>query len=139
MSKDIRHSGRITAISPEWTDVEFVSSSACASCKASALCGMSESEKKNVRVRTSVFDDFGVGDEVNVVLKASMGFKAVWVAYAIPLVLLVCLVLLLPVFGLSEAMTGLFAVLGVGIYYFLLYIFRDRLKNEYEFKIEKLS
>ena len=56
---------------------------------------------------TSPSATYGVGDEVQVVLKASMGFKAVWLAYFLPLVVLLAVALGLIVLGVSEVAAGL--------------------------------
>ena len=88
MAEEISHKGRIIEITPEVTSAEIISESACGSCHAKSLCSMSESKSKVVQIRTSGWDPHNVGDEVEVVLKASMGHKAVWLAYVIPLVIL---------------------------------------------------
>ena len=48
----ISHDGIIVEITPDFTTVEILSSSACASCHAKGLCGMSEEEKKLIMVPT---------------------------------------------------------------------------------------
>ena len=47
---EIRHSGRIIEITPDFTTVQIVVSSACSSCHAKAMCGMSEDEEKVIMV-----------------------------------------------------------------------------------------
>ena len=39
--------------------------------------------------------------------------------------------------GLSEIAAGLFSVLGVAVYYFAVYLFRDHLTEGYEFFIRR--
>ena len=93
MAKDISHTGKITGITPEFTTVEIVSSSACSSCHAKGLCGMSEDKIKTIMVPTDPYASYSVGDEVNVLLKKTMGLKAVWISYVIPLAILMILIL----------------------------------------------
>ena len=88
-NKDIRHSGKVVEITPELTRVEIISESACSACHAKGLCSLGESKVKVVEVPTSAWMNLKVGDTVDVLLKTSMGFKAVWLAYAVPLVVLV--------------------------------------------------
>jgi sigma-E factor negative regulatory protein RseC len=71
-----------------------------------------------------------------VVLKASMGMKAVWLAYFIPLLVLLGVILLLVALGVSEVPAGLSGIGAVASYYLLLWLLRDRLKNEYVFTIK---
>lgn len=136
---EISHKGRVTNITPDFTTVEIISKSACSSCHASGLCGLGEYKKKEICVKTSVFDDYKIGQEVNVVLERSMGMKAVWISYAIPLVILVVLIIALTMFGLNELQVGLFSLLGTGFYYLSIFFFRDRLAKEYVFTLRKIN
>ena len=77
-----------------------------------------------------------VGDEVEVVLKASMGLKAVWLSYVVPLVILLAVILSLLGLGLSEVAAGISGIVAVGLWYFSLWLFRGKLKNEYVFVIK---
>ena len=134
--ESISHRGRIVRVTPEVTTVEIISSSACAACHASGVCGMSEYTKKAIEVRTRAWDSFEPGQEVNVVLKASMGHKAVWLAYVVPLLVLLAVLLGSLALGAGELAAGLGGIVGVGLYYLFLWLFRDRLRNEYVFAIE---
>ena len=134
---EIAHGGRIVEINPEFTTVEILSSSACASCHAKGLCGMSEEEKKLIMVPTDPYTVYEEGEIVDVMTKKSMGLKAVWISYVIPLLILLILILSLsPVIG-NEAYTGLAAIGGVALYYFIIWLIRDRLENEFVFYIKQ--
>ena len=76
-SSEISHRGRIVSITPERTTVQIVSESACAACHARGLCSLGDSKVKEVELPTRGWDNYQVGDEVSVVLRASMGHKAV--------------------------------------------------------------
>lgn len=136
-TKEISHKGRITEITAEVTTVEIVSESACASCHAKGLCSLGDSKVKTVQVPTRGWDNYQVGDEVEVLLQASMGHKAVWLAYVIPLVIMVAVLIILTETGVHELVSGLSAIASIGVYYFVLWLFRDKLKNEYIFNIRK--
>ena len=133
---EIRHSGRILEITPDFTTVQIVVSSACSSCHAKALCGMSEDEEKVIMVPTDPYAEHKVGDEVQVMTKMSMGMKAVWISYVIPLAILMILILSLSRVIGNEYLTGLGAIAGVAFYYFGIWLFRDRLSNEFVFYIK---
>jgi len=133
----ITHRGRIIDITPEITTVEIVSESACSSCHAKSLCSRSESKTKNIEVRTRGWDSFKPGDEVDVVLKASMGFKAVWLGYVIPLFVLLAVLMTFLQLGKAELFSGLMAIGAVAVYYLAVWIFRGRLQNEITFSIRK--
>lgn len=136
MKEEISHTGRITGITPGITTVEIISESACASCHASALCGMGESKKKVVEVPTTL-GNWEVGQEVLVNLRKSMGMKAVWVAYVAPLIVLFAVLLILLGAGVGELASGLSGLGAVAVYYIVVFLFRDRLKSEYVFYIKE--
>ena len=135
-SADIAHAGRIVGITPSTILVEIISEAACSSCHAAPYCSLSGAVSKIVEVPASL-GDWHEGQEVNVLLKRSMGFKAVWLAYMIPLVILMAVMLLLIHLGFGEVLSGLSAIASVGIYYFFLWLFRDRLRNDYSFYIKE--
>ena len=137
MSKnEISHKGVIKSITPELTTVEILSTSACAECHAKGMCGMSESKVKEISVPTDPYSVHEVGDEVQVMLKKSMGLKAVWISYVIPLFILMILILSLSSVNVHEAYVGLGAIAGVALYYLVIYLFRSRLANDFVFYIK---
>ncbi len=125
------------AIGPEITQVEIISESACSSCHAKGLCSLGEAKSKIVEVATSPLLRLEVGAEVDVVLRATMGHKAVWLSYGIPLVVLVVALMVALSVGAGELLSGLVALAAMAIYYFVLYLFRGKLRNEYVFNIRK--
>ena len=136
MKKEINHDGKIIEITPEFTSVEIISSSACSQCHAKGLCGFSEEESKVVMVPTSPYTERKVGDTVTLALKQTMGLKAVWISYVIPLIILMILVLSLSSVIDNEVWTGLTAIGGVALYYLVIWLLRDKLKNEFVFYIK---
>ena len=133
---DISHIGKIVEIAPDFITVEIVAESACATCHASSLCGTADATHKAISVPATV-GDWQIGQEVKVLLKRSMGFKAVWLAYAIPLAVLLGVLLGLNALGMSELASGLTAIAAIGVYYLVLWLFRDKLRNEYSFYIKE--
>ena len=97
MSKknEIKHRGRIVEMTPDFTTVEILVSSACSECHAKGMCGMSEDEQKMIMLPTDPYSTYNVGDEVQVCTKMTMGLKAAWISYAIPLLILMILILTL--------------------------------------------
>ena len=135
-TKEVSHKGRIVSITPELTSVEIVSESACASCHAKGLCGMSEEEEKVIMLPTDPYATYNVGDEVQVCTKMAMGLKAVWISYVIPLAILMILILSLSGVIESEVYRALAAIGGVAVYYLFVWLFRDKLSNEFVFYIK---
>ena len=136
MKEEVAHKGKVVKMTPQVTTVAILQHGACSQCHAAGLCGMEDMAEKMVEVTTDPYAFYGVGDEVEVVLKASMGMKAVWLAYCIPLLVLMAVVLPLSALKVGEVITGISALAAVGLYYLLLYLFRDALRNEYVFTIK---
>ena len=134
--EEITHKGRIVAIDPEITTVEIIAEAACASCHAKGICGLGEEKVKQIMVRTSAWNPHNVGDEVEVVLKKAMGYKAVFIAYGLPLVVLFVTLLLLTRIGAGELYAGLGALGAVALCYLVIFLFRNKLSKEYSFYLK---
>ena len=136
MKEQVKHTGKVVSMNPRQTTVQIVSHSACSECHAAGLCGMSEYTEKAIQVPTDPYASYGVGDEVQVVLQASMGMKAVWIAYFLPLVVLLAVALGLIALGVQEVVAGLSGIAAVGVYYLIVWLLRGKLQNEYVFTIQ---
>ena len=121
------------AIDPEITTIEILAESACASCHAKGLCGLGEEKVKQIQVRTSAWTPRKVGDEVEVVLRKAMGYKAVFIAYGLPLVVLFVALMLLNALGVGELWAGLGALGAVAVCYLVLFLFRNKISKDYSF------
>ncbi len=133
---EIVHEGKIIDITPDFTTVEIVASSACSSCHAKGLCGMSEEKEKIIMVPTDPYKEYNVGDSVYVYTKMTMGLKAVWISYVIPLFILMILILSLSVVIANEYLRGGVAIAGVALYYFVIWLLKDKLSDQFEFYIK---
>jgi len=134
---EISHVGKIISITPEMTTVEIISESACSQCHARGLCGASEEVAKHIKVKTNPYAQHQVGETVRVCLGKSLGLKAVLISYVIPVIILMILIVSLSIIWESEWLIGLVTLLGVAVYYVVLYFFRDKLAGQYEFYITK--
>ena len=138
MSKnEVSHEGTVLEITPEFTTVEIIAQSACAACHARGLCGVADEKQKIIMVPTDPYATYRTGDKVLVMLKKSMGMKAVWISYVIPLFILMILVLSLSSVTVHEVYAGLAGIGGVALYYLVIYLFRDRLANDFVFYIKE--
>ncbi|MBQ8837900.1 MAG: SoxR reducing system RseC family protein [Bacteroidales bacterium] len=133
---EISHEGRIVEITPDFTTVELMVSSACSGCHAKGMCGMSEEEQKLIMVPTDPYTVRNVGDDVVVFSKMTMGLKAVWISYVIPLAVLMILILTLSAVLEGEILVGLLSIAGVAVYYLVIWLMKDRLQNEFVFYLK---
>ena len=65
-----------------------------------------------------------------------MGHKAVWLAYVVPLIILVAALLGILSAGGTELLAGLGAIGAVALYYGVIWLMRERLRKEYVFNIK---
>lgn len=135
--KSVAHKGTVIEITQECIRVEIINKSMCAACHAKGFCSAGDTKDKIIDVEYYNNGEFAVGDEVEVIMKRSMGFKAVWISYVVPLAILLIFLLTLQGVGLSELHSGLFALLAVCVYYLVVYLFKDKLANKFVFTIVK--
>ena len=70
-------------------------------------------------------------------MKKTMGLKAVWLSYVVPLFVLMIILLTLSRFKVNELSAGLYSLLGVVFYYLIIYLFRNKLAKEFVFEIRE--
>ena len=166
--KMIKHDGIIIALNEDGTAlVRIVQTSACAACKAKAMCASAESaEKEMTAVLLSdngrpmgygILDadkpllEYKVGDTVEVMVQQKMGWKAVVLAYLLPFFVLLAVMfigngLLAMGYGATgllgdeakrEAVLGTVSLCAMAMYYLVLGMFKDKLQKEFSFTARK--
>jgi sigma-E factor negative regulatory protein RseC len=134
----IEHKGIISNIDGNSIFVELYVQSACASCHAKGMCG-ADSATKIVEVISFDTSFFSIGELVNVKLREHLGMKALLLGYLLPFIILIAfLIFFLSALNLSEGLSAILAIAMLIPYYFILYLFKDKLKKEFDFKIEKI-
>ena len=137
MSEIITHAGVVDSVDGNRVRVRIVQTSACAACKVAGHCNAAESKEKLVDVFTAEASRWQVGDAVTVAASRQMATQALFLAFGLPL--LIMLAVLLAVLSLTGR-EGLAALCGLGIllpYYAVLWCFRKRLQQRLAFWIEK--
>ncbi len=136
----ISHVGQIEEIKEHFVRVRIEQTSACSACHARRVCLSADSREKLIDA-VAEDDSFRVGETVQVCGRASLGMKAVWWAYVLPLFLLLLAVFVstMWLFPRDEGLCALTA-LGVTVLYYLgLYLLRDRMKRQFVFRAEHLD
>ena len=139
MAELIEHSGVVERTERGAVHVRITSRSACGSCKARQACGLAEAQDKIVTVATPGAAEYAAGDAVTVGVRRSAGIRAVVLAYVGALaVLMAVLVAAIAGMGWSEGAGALAAIAGVGVYYFVLWLFRAKIEHTIQFTITKI-
>jgi len=129
------HSGVISKIAGGSIIVSLEQNIHCDSCRAKAACGISEPNTKEVEIINSI-DSFKINEHVKVVLKRTLGFKAVFWAYVFPFILMFSSLIITSGF-LKEWLAGILSLLILVPYYFMLYFLRNTLKSAFKMSILK--
>lgn len=132
----IKHDGIVTKIDAATTYVTIVTHSACNACTVKGACNVSEMNEEVVEVPRKGEPAHQVGDRVQLVMKKTLGTRAVLLGYFFPfLVLLFTLIIMLSVTS-NEGLAGLVSLAVLIPYYMILYLLRDRLKKTFTFNIQ---
>ena len=150
--KMIKHDGIIIALNEDGTAlVRIVQTSACAACKAKAMCASAESAEKEMTVMLLGDGQWAVGDTVEVMVQQKMGWKAVVLAYLLPFFVMLAVMFigngllamgdgatgLLGDEAKREAVLGTVALCAMALYYLVLGMFKGKLQKEFSFTARK--
>ena len=135
----IKHDGIIIALNEDGTAlVRIVQTSACAACKAKAMCASAESAEKEMTVVLLGDEQWAVGDTVEVMVQQKMGWKAVVLAYLLPFfVMLAVMFVGNAIWAVREEILGTVALCAMALYYLVLGMFKDKLQKEFSFTARK--
>lgn len=136
-TKTVRHDGEIISITPKVVTVKIESSSLCAACHAKGACTAADKAEKIIEAVNIYNLKLEVGERVSVTMKRSLGIRAVVISYVVPLFILLFLLLTLHVLQLGELWTGLISLVGVGLYYLGLFLFKKQIASDFVFTIDK--
>ena len=146
----IKHDGIVIAVYEDGTAlVRIVQTSACAACKAKAMCASAESAEKEMRVvllgengkvktENNSTQSYHVGDTVEVMVQQKMGWKAVVLAYLLPFFVMLAVIFMgNALWSVREEILGTAALCAMALYYIVLGLFKDRLQKEFSFTAKK--
>lgn len=135
----IKHDGIIIALNEDGTAlVRIVQTSACAACKAKAMCASAESAEKEMTVVLLGDEQWAVGNEVEVMVQQKMGWKAVVLAYLLPFFVMLAVMLIgNAIWAIREEILGTVALCAMALYYLVLGMFKDKLQKEFSFTARK--
>lgn len=139
MAQVITHQGTVENVNGKHISVRITQTAACSTCVAKKMCNSSESKDKRIDVIDSNASSYHEGEEVLLTGSLEMGLKAVLLAYIIPLVLLVSILLLSVHFTANEPLAALGAIGGLTVYYTLLYFNKGRLTRKFSFIITHIK
>lgn len=133
----IEHTGIVQSIEDNFVNVSITSSSACAGCHASGICEVSGAEEKIIRAINT--GDITKGELVMVMMEKSLGFKALFLGYLLPFIIVLLLLIFLTSVSVSEPVAGIIALLSLAPYYLVIYLKKEKIGKNFSFTIKKLN
>ena len=137
MADIIKHRGKVEKVNGSHVVVRIVQTSACSACSAKGMCNASESKEKLIDVY-EVNPSYQIGEEVVRCGSTSMGMRAVFLAFGIPVfILLAALFIAMRVTDGDALFSAVVSLLAVTPYYLVIYLMKDKLNKTFSFVIEK--
>ena len=138
MEKHIEYEGTIASICGRRMIVRIVASSACAGCVANGYCITAGNKEKDISIE-GFSGDFISGEKVKVVMRQSLGFRALCIGYMLPFVVaLLSLIIAYQITG-NELFSGISALLAIAPYYLIIKIFSRKIEKKFRFSIQKIN
>ncbi len=130
----IQHDGVVQQTDGKSVFVKITSLHACSGCHAEGSCALTGKEEKIVEVLGNY--SVSAGDLVTVMMTQSMGYAAVILGYIMPLLMVILTLIILISFSISELTAGLFSLSVLAPYYFIMYLFRNKIDKKFTFTIK---
>lgn len=131
----IEHEGIIISATPEKATVQIINQSACVSCQLKGKCNLSDMKEKNIDVNTGGVK-YEIGDNVTIIASEVMGFKAIFLGYLLPFIIMVSTVVILTFFNFSELIAGLVGLSTLIPYYIAVKLLQNRIAKHFSFYLK---
>ncbi|MCQ2975945.1 MAG: SoxR reducing system RseC family protein [Bacteroidales bacterium] len=140
MQKNIvSHIGTIVNVSSNKVSASFEVSEACGNCQAKTLCEKGKGKLITIEADKQLKEEYQIGERVNVCLSSKLATSSVLLAYVLPLVLLFLVMIMVIIISGNDDIGCLSGLAILPIYYFFLYLFREKLNNKFKFTITKID
>jgi len=136
--KSIEHKGRIETIQDNKIIVSILAVSGCASCQIKGVCSAADMQEKSIEVYDYT-NQYKVGEYVNVSLRQSLGFRALFLGYVLPFTLVLFILIILTIITKNEALSGIGALSVLIPYYLILFVLKDKIRKKFTFSINKID
>ena len=134
----ITHKGIVKEVRDHSVLVSIDSETSCSACHSKGSCLVADTARKDIEI-FSPGKEYETGSEVTVMLKETMGFKAVLLGYLLPFIVLMAALFTGTALSGNELTGGLVALFFVGMYYITLFFFRHHLKKVFKFELQENS
>lgn len=133
---DVVHSGIVEKIKDDYYIVKITSVSSCASCHAKDACPSSDKKEKHITINTKDCRELKIGENVDLFISTNNGKIAFVIAYTIPVILMILAIIILKLSEVSEAISALFILSTLTLYFIVLYTLRDKINKKIKIKVK---
>ncbi len=139
MHNKIQHKGIVDAVSNGMVVVRVTQLSACSSCQMLERCHSTDSRDKLIDVPVGDGVNYRVGDIVLVGADACVGRFAVLLAFGVPLVLFMGVIVLVREATHDDVAAALCGLVALFPYYVALRLFRGVVRRKVVFRLKKVA
>jgi sigma-E factor negative regulatory protein RseC len=132
----IEQKGTIEEVAGRRIRVRMKAISACESCKTKSVCKFIDTQNSSIDV-IDESGNYSVGEEINIRIKKSLGYKALFLGYILPFILVILFMIVFSGLGFNEILTGIISLSVLAVYYTVLYFFRNNIRKVFIFTLTK--
>ncbi len=133
--QEIRHKARIVQVHKDSIDLEIEVQSACAQCALQKACQMHEVSQRKITIPIQSAKEYKQGDDVYVAIALEDGFRAMFYAYILPLILVLLTLCLCLIGEMSEFISGICSIIVLIPYYFGVFLKKNFFAKKLHFRI----
>ncbi len=130
----IEHKGVVETSVSGKVRVRILSQSACASCHAKSACTAADQQEKIIDVVSD--QNYAAGENVLLTGEKSMGLKAAWWAYILPVFLVIGTLIVSFALTANEGLSGVLALAIMVPYFLIIRFLNDKFIKTFTFTIK---
>jgi positive regulator of sigma E activity len=136
--KGITHTGLICEVGKRAIKVKIGIVAGCADCQIKGNCNMADQTEKELTIECDPIL-FRVGQRVRVSLKTSPGTNALFMRYILPFFILLTVMIITSAILKDETTVGIVSLSSLILYFFILFLFVNRIKNKVKYEVVPLN
>ena len=136
-TEQIEHKGIIKEITGHELQISIIAQEGCASCTLKGSCSVSEVNEKIIDVAVTNPNEFKIGENVTIYYKQSLGFRALFLGYVLPFIILLFTMITSLAITEKELLSGILSLVILIPYYLIIYLSKDKIKKTFSFSIKK--
>ena len=132
----VKHEGIIDRIEGATVYVRITQHSACSGCHVQSMCTVSDRSEKIIETTYHAAADLRSGQHVWIIGSEAMSSEALRLAFLYPFIVLCCALGIATLCTDNEITAGIVSLCSLVPYYFVLYLFRRKIRKDLVFTVE---